>query len=180
MTVRPLMRRKITELEELFAASRIDEKTLKELEGELRFRQVPRAVALLAAVRSVLNGARSSRSDGPKPMPKQEVSASRQSELWDAIPPSEPTQSPATPTLPKPVTISSGGAPTMAMEDAYKVLRATPNSTWDSIEQTRRTLVQRAHPDNVAGMSEDRRSAIRSEANRANAAYSVLRQSRVG
>jgi DnaJ-domain-containing protein 1 len=174
------MQRKITELEELFAASRTDEKTLKELEDELQFRQVPRAVAILAAVRSVLNGARSSTSHGPKPVPRQEASPPRQSELWNAIPPSEPTQSPAIPTVPKTVTISSGGAPTMAMEDAYKVLRATPNSTWDSIEQTRRTLVQRAHPDNVAGMSEDKRSAIQSEANRANAAYSVLRQSRVG
>jgi DnaJ-class molecular chaperone len=67
----------------------------------------------------------------------------------------------------------------MTVEDAYKILRATASSTWESIEQSRRQLVQKAHPDNVVGLSADKRTAIQSEAKRVNVAYNVLRQVKI-
>lgn len=51
---RPLMQHGVGQLEQLFAASKADAKVLKQLENELRYRQVPRAVALLAEVQSAL------------------------------------------------------------------------------------------------------------------------------
>lgn len=51
---RPLMQHGVGQLEQLFAASKADSKVLRQLENELRFRQVPRAVALLAEVQGAL------------------------------------------------------------------------------------------------------------------------------
>jgi hypothetical protein len=168
------------ELEKLFATSHSDEKMLRALENELGFRQVPRAVALLADVQAVLNGTRHMTSSDPRPMTRQEPFPTRQPELWEAIPLPPPTSTPPM-TIPlRPRTEASESTPTMTVEEAYKILRATASSTWESIEQIRRQLVQKAHPDNVVGMSADKRSAIQSEANRANVAYSVLRRSRIG
>jgi len=58
------------------------------------------------------------------------------------------------------------------------VLKATPGSPWVSIEQTRRLLVQQAHPERVAAMSPDKRARVQAEARLANAAYALLRQVR--
>jgi hypothetical protein len=51
---RPLMQHGVGQLEQLFAASKTDQKVLKQLENELRYRQVPRAIALLAEVQAAL------------------------------------------------------------------------------------------------------------------------------
>ena len=48
----------IKQLEELFAASTTDPEVLKLIENELRYRQVPHALALLVQVQGALNGAR--------------------------------------------------------------------------------------------------------------------------
>ena len=45
---RPLMQHGVGQLEEMFANSKTDASTLKQLERELQYRQVPRALALLA------------------------------------------------------------------------------------------------------------------------------------
>lgn len=64
---RPLARHGIAQLEELFAASLVDEKILKNLETELRYRQVPRAVSLLAQVqRALYSGPTAALSDAPR------------------------------------------------------------------------------------------------------------------
>ena len=178
MTVRPLMRHKVTELEELFAASQADTETLKALEGELRCRHVPRAMVLLKAVQAKLTRTSPSTAGSPKPAPLQESSLPRPQRRATFFP-SAPTNScPAAPP-PKPSTLASDGEPMMTLEDAYKVLRAKEGTPWEVIEQTRRQLVQKAHPDNFGGLSADKRSAIQFEAKRANVAYSVLLQSRV-
>jgi hypothetical protein len=62
----------------------------------------------------------------------------------------------------------------MSEGDAYKVLKASPTSTWESIEQTRRHLVQQAHPEHMAMLSPERRTQVQQEARRANEAYAVL------
>jgi hypothetical protein len=48
----------VSQLEELFVKSKSDADVLRQLENELQYRQVPRAVALLAKVRAVMRGGR--------------------------------------------------------------------------------------------------------------------------
>jgi hypothetical protein len=47
----------VGQLEEMFAKGKADPKVLKQLEHELKYRQVPRAVALLAEVLAAIHGA---------------------------------------------------------------------------------------------------------------------------
>ena len=68
----------------------------------------------------------------------------------------------------------------MPLDDAYKVLKATPGATWDSIEQTRRTLVQQSHPSRWKALNVEKRAQVLAEANRVNAAYAALSQARCG
>src|SRR5258705_1847075 len=62
---RPLMPLGVAQLEELFARSKTDWQALKQLEHELQFRQVPRAVALLIEVRAAMSGNASAASTVP-------------------------------------------------------------------------------------------------------------------
>lgn len=66
----------------------------------------------------------------------------------------------------------------MPVEDAYKLLKATAGSTWESIEQTRRQLVQQSHPARLKSMNPERRAQALTEAKRVNAAYAALSQAR--
>jgi curved DNA-binding protein CbpA len=66
----------------------------------------------------------------------------------------------------------------MPLEDAYKLLKATPGSTWESIEQTRRLLVMASHPEKLKGLAEAKRVQVMAEASRVNAAYAVLSRAR--
>lgn len=62
--------------------------------------------------------------------------------------------------------------------DAY--LRVTAGTIWAEVEQSRSKIVQRSNPDNIAGLSAEKRLAIQTDAKRANVAYSVILQSRNG
>lgn len=197
---RPLMRHNIAQLEELFVASKADEMTLKKLEHELGFRQVPRAVALLTKVQGTLHGAAGASQALPPPAELSPRPKKPQPELWDSSPaPAIATATPSAPVPPavriaptataKPATApaealnpTSGPAipvPVMSINDAYKVMKATAGSTWGAIEQTRRQLVQQAHPERVATMSAEQRAQVQAEAKRANIAYAVLLAVRV-
>jgi DnaJ-domain-containing protein 1 len=66
----------------------------------------------------------------------------------------------------------------MPLEDAYKVLKTTAASTWESIEQTRRQMVQQSHPAHLKSMSAEHRNQALAEAKRVNAAYTALSQAR--
>ena len=68
----------------------------------------------------------------------------------------------------------------MPLEEAYKVLKATPGATWESIEQTRRTLVHQSHPSRWKTLSAEKRAQALAEAKRVNAAYAALSQTRCG
>jgi hypothetical protein len=61
---------------------------------------------------------------------------------------------------------------------AAEGLKATPGSTWESIEQTRRLLVLASHPEKLKVLAEGKRSQVLAEASRVNAAYAVLSQAR--
>jgi DnaJ-domain-containing protein 1 len=188
---RPLMQHGVGQLEELFAKSKSDQQVLKQLEFELQYRQVPRAVALLAEVQAAMYGL----SPAPAPATAAEAPAaptapSPQPSLWDnPSPPASRPRAPAptvlaTPTAarpviaPAPATIATPPVPVMPLEDAYKLLKATPGSTWESIEQTRRLLVRASHPEKFRGASEGKRSQALAEASRVNAAYAMLSRAR--
>lgn len=185
---RPLMQLGVGDLEGLFAKSKTDANVLKQLEHELQYRQVPRAVALLAEVQAAMYGAQPAAPAPPKPAP---VSAPtpQQSGLWErpatpaatptgvsvAAPrPAEPVKAPAVPKQPQPA------PPAMPVEDAYRLLKATAGSTWESIEATRRQMVQQSHPARLKSMSVERRSQALAEAKKVNAAYAALSQARCG
>lgn len=200
---RPLMQHGVAQLEQLFASSKLDQKVLKQLENELRFRQVPRAVSLLAEVQAVLvstsplgadrapaaASANSPMADGPellRPAPKQPG-------LWSVPPATDtapaPAPAPAAPVIkadpnttktePAPVAKSSGsGAFEVTLSDAYKMFKATPSSTWESIEKLRRQLVQACSPSRTRNLPLREQKDLLEQARRLNAAYEVLSRSR--
>ena len=186
---RPLMQLGVRDLEAMFARSKIDVKVLNQLEHELQYRQVPRAVALLAEVQAAIYGAKPA-APAPAP-PKSAPSPSpQQPGLWE-LPPTplngpvaapiaaprsaERIKPPAPPPAPKTL---QAAQPVMPVEDAYKLLKATAASTWESIEQTRRHLVLQSHPARLKSMSPERRLQTLAEAKRVNAAYLTLSQVR--
>lgn len=201
---RPLMQHGVGQLEDMFGSCRGNLQVLRQLENELQHRQVPRALALLEKVQAAIatSGAPTreppSRAHTTPPPPALEPP--RQPELWGQTPapvvppvrqtpspplavatapqsprPAPPVRTADTPAAPKPATPS---APTMPLEDAYKLLKATAGSTWESIEQTRRQLVQQANPSRVRSLSPERRASALDEARRVNAAYAALSQVR--
>ena len=64
--------------------------------------------------------------------------------------------------------------PAMTVEAAYACLKAAPASSWESIEQARREMVQLAHPERLVALSEDESLRAQASARRANAAYDLI------
>ncbi len=187
---RPLMQLGVGQLEELFAKSKADSKVLKQLEHELQYRQVPRAVALLAEVQAAMYGARDAGAPVPAATPAVPPSPlPRQPGLWEQPPATpvptlvaaKPAHAPAPTAAPTPVGTGNQvprAIQAMTIEDACKVLKTTPSATWESIEQTRRQLVQQSHPERVASMSPAGREQAQSNARLVNAAYATLSHAR--
>jgi hypothetical protein len=188
--LRPLMQHGVGKLEEMFATGKSDAKLLKQLEQELQYRQVPRAVALLAKVQAAMpGGAAAPQAPTVPASPPTRATApiSHQPDLWGrpAIPPvvspaaavraAAPAVRPQEPLL---VARSPASPLAMPLEEAYKVLKATPGATWNSIEQTRRTLVNQLHPSRWKPLSAEKRAQALAEAKRINAAYAALSQTR--
>lgn len=182
--LRPFFHSTIGQLEELFAKSKNDCKALRQLEDELQHRQVPRAVSLLeevkAATKKFASAARVPTSQlGPVEL------------TLPAGPGAPPTVNESIPLFP-PQSIASGERAekpaiakrppscTVSLDDAYKLLKATAGSTWESIEQTRRQLVRVAHPERLRSMSPDQRAQALVDAKCVNDAYAMLSQARCG
>lgn len=184
---RPLMQHGVGQLEALFASSKANVKILKQLEHELQFRQVPRALALLEQVQAAIPTAGTA--PAPAPAPGTLVPPVKQSDLWSQPPAIQPTAPPpsahrpsAQPAAPvsRPATVATPRpGPYMTFDDACKVLKVSPTSPWPEVEQVRRQLVQSSHPERVASLTPERREQVRAEALRVNAAYAVLSATRV-
>lgn len=188
---RPLMQHKIAQLEEMFARSKSETRVLKQLEDELQCRHVPRAVALLAQVQDALRDVASATGAAPQPHESRPVVMQLPSQRPGPAPSigaprpvtgaTSPTPSPSpgshlgAAAKPEP---QSRVAPEMTVEEACRVLRATPGAAWESIEQARRQLVQQAIPARLAAMSAVERSKVQEAARRANEAYGVLSRQR--
>jgi len=191
---RPLMQHGIAQLEAMFASSGTDPKVLKQLEGELKHRQVPRAVNLLSEVQASLRD--STRTDTAKggaqpphvlPPPvvsPQLVAQPRQPELWPlpgsakaAAGPSVHTMVPASAGNVHPPTrtaTEARPAPAISPDAAYLLLKATTTTPWELVEEARRQLVDAAHPSRLAALTPEKRAQVQDIARRANAAYAVL------
>ncbi len=203
---RPLMQHGVGQLEDMFGSCRGSLQVLRQLENELQYRQVPRALALLEKVQAAMAASgdvqREPPSRVPTTPPPSAPAPPKQPDLWGQAPASEvpavrPSPTPPVaavppPQVPRPApTVRTADAPpapkptapttpTMPVEDAYKLLKATAGSTWESIEQTRRQLVQQAHPSRLKAMSSERRAQQLIEARRVNAAYALLSIQRAG
>jgi hypothetical protein len=189
---RPLIQHAVVQLAELFSKSKADTRMLKQLEYELQHRQVPRAVALLAEVQAAMHEG----SVGETPVtvsPTSKIRAlasaagSQQPDLWAqpsetlVVVPPLCTVTPAAKPLEFPLATKPAiSTPAMPLEDAYKVLKATPGATWESIEQMRRLLVQGSQPSQSKSLSAEKRTLVLAEARRVNAAYAALSQIRCG
>ena len=164
---------------------------LKQLEDELQHRTVPRAVALLAEVHAAMKGA-------TRTPPSAVAAAQASASVPDAAPMQSITSNPPQTSAMLPgsaepreigAALKEKNAPNMvrslslpesamSLEDAYKVLKSTPGSTWESIEHTRRQLVQQSYPELLKSITTERRARLLADAKRVNAAYETVRQGR--
>ena len=188
---RPLMQFGVGNLEALFAKSKTDANALRKLEHELQYRQVPRAVALLAEVQAAISGITPG-ALAPVPPESSRPPAPQQTGLMQR------TATPATGSVTLPIVTPQQGKPikppapldvpktlpptqsVMPVDDAYKLLKATTSSTWESIEQNRRQMVMNSSPLITRSMSEERRSQLLAQAKLVNAAYAVLSAHQTG
>ena len=188
---RPLMQHGVGQLEEMFAKGKSDPKVLKHLELELQYRQVPRAVALLAEVQSAMYGGTPATPAVASPAhqtARAPAMAPVEPSLWERPPPALPAAIPVAiqprplaPAISPPVARpQSPPLPTMPLEEACKVLKTTPRAAWESIEQTRRLTAQQSHPSLLKQLNDEKRAQALNDAKRANAAYVVLQAARCG
>ncbi len=180
---RPLMQHGVGQLEALFASSKANFKVLKQLEHELQFRQVPRALALLEQVQAAIRAANSAAAPvttGPMPAKQPDLRTQPQA-MQPAAPPlpttaPRPSSQPTGPstTLLRPATGTPRATLAMTFDDACKLLKVSPSAPWQEVEQARRQLVQLSHPDRVISLTPERRDQLRAEARRVNTAYAVI------
>jgi len=172
---RPLMQLGIMELEALFAKSRRDTQVLRNLETELEHRQVPRARSLLDSVRAAMKATDATvpsaapgaaAADRPSAMPTQpELGLSK------PVPSAPPEIKVAAPVELNPARQFQEEGSIVPLSEAYRLLKANPGSSWESIELVRRQLVQRASP---AIAPTEQQVHLQEEANRINAAYKAI------
>jgi hypothetical protein len=62
----------------------------------------------------------------------------------------------------------------MSPEEASRVLQVSLGADWETIEKSRREIVQKSHPDKVRSLPPERRKALIDHARRANDAVQVL------
>jgi DnaJ-domain-containing protein 1 len=151
MATRPLMQNGIGALEAMYAESPADVKVLRSLQGELKHRQVPRAIALLQKVEKALQAEKTQevganlKPKPPEPAPVTELprlprkpDTGQQPALWDdADAPS--TSSAASSTAP------AAPAPSTSAPIAPKVLVPPPEAKHTSKTETPSMSVSEAY-----------------------------------
>jgi hypothetical protein len=203
---RPLIQSRIRDLEEIFAASKDKRDVLEQLEYELRYRQVPRALALLELVQRAKSTTGAGRAvESPSaahflaaPMEQPRLDASEaygplvtaaqlsllslptQAET-DRIPIRALVQSVIAsdhPIWPSGHVQPPPDSPSaMSSEDAYRHLKVAPGANWEAVEHARRVIVQKSSPLAIGASAAQRGPAI-ATARLANMAYAVLAANR--
>lgn len=210
MKNRPFFQSKIEELQQIFDASHGDRAVLKKLAAELKHRQVPKAVALLAKVKKVIDAVSPARTEAPSrqetdhpthaPTHKVVNCQSCQQRLRVELAterrrytcPSCKTKflvsfedgvfsvvfsSPAG-SGEEPMNRASADGAKLTLSEAYQIFGANADTSWETIEQTRRRLIQQYHPDKVAALGPKLRAVAEFEGKRINVAFNIIRKSR--
>ena len=201
MAKRPFISKRIDEMEQMFKSSGTELLTLRALENELVHRSTPRAVSLLKTVRrNLLLPQFIGNATDPNLFDPQSITT----KVANPVPPQraqhvpglalKPPQTPqpvsvTRPTNPPPRLVSRGepfpfpapveprldiGDAIMSPEEASRVLQVTLGADWETIEKSRREIVQKSHPDKVRSLPPERRKALIDHARRANDAVQVL------
>jgi hypothetical protein len=189
---RPLMQSRIQDLEDLFATSRAKLDVLRQLEHELQFRQVPRALTLLEQVQqaqasaSTATGGATAAGFPVRPMAAtgQQLSLLETPTLVCAPQVSGHTAVSGA-QVPVPTTMSAfpqptaqTPAPAMSLDAAHKLLKVAPGAPWDAVELARRKVVQPSSPL-TKGVTTDQRAKFLATARLVNEAYAVLASARI-
>jgi hypothetical protein len=201
---RPLMQSHIGDLEEMFSAYEGKLDVLRQLEHELRFRQMPRALALLERVQRAMATAGTGKPSSPPSPPAQPVAAVRPTvsvqgavvpanqmsilvpQAIEAHPEHRPVSmvsapvpsAPAAQVQPPRAPEAQPAPPPMSVADAYRLLNVAPGSSWETIERARRTAVQKSSPLGKGTPDAQGGAALRA-ARLANAAYKALAAARI-
>lgn len=170
---RPFQQLGIAGLEDLFVKSEGGLQVLRGLEYELRHRQVPRARSLLVKVRAAIKAVSTTEIGVAASPPRPEPPRQGESDLFEA----EHKPKSEEPAKVKAPAWAAGEVPVISLSDAYKALKATPGSSWEAIELTRRQLVQRASP--VVAI-DGKRQQLQRDADNINTAYKVIALDRIG
>lgn len=176
------MQSRIGDLEDLFATSSAKLDVLRQLEHELQFRQVPRALTLLEQVQRAQASASAATSGAGS-------ATGRAAAAGSAVRPMAATGQLSllpTPTLVRTPQVSghtaiSGAqapAPAMSLEAAHKILKVAPGVPWDAVELARRKIVQPSSPL-TNGVEADQRARFLATARLVNDAYAVLASARI-
>ena len=189
---RPLMQKEVELLEDVFAPDKAYLNEPEPPESERKFRHVPKAVVLLTEVQaavcpgtSVISPITSASSRALTIARTYEPAVLFEHPLASAR---VPLQTPVV-IHPRPASMALVllNPPAqellpiiISVDDACRLLNVTPGSTWESIEQARRSLVMSAHPSNVAMLSPNKRAKALAEAARVNAACLTLFTLRCG
>jgi len=197
---RPLMQRTIGDLEIMFSNSPADMTVLAQLAAELKHRNVPRAQALDQKVRKALNAVDTTKKSQAIDVrgesvvrPKTILAKSRekqanvsQAELWSEASTANTSSTPSGETRDVPIPQRNSDAPSpgkksptsddhsISVEEAYRILAAKPDSTWEALEMKRRQIVQLSSPSHTRHLSSDERSKLLSNARQVNQAYMTL------
>lgn len=201
---RPFIQKTIVELQALFEASIDNSAELRKLAAELSHRKVPKAVALAKKVADALNGpkteeTKNDRVTTPQSAPPppvnpvidcqgcgQKLRIKLSSEFQEYSCPSCKSKFHASfsgGVLSVVFVKSAGnGAKTddalLTLKDAYKLFNADETSPWESIELTRRRLIQQYHPDKVTALGPKLREVAEVEGKKINVAYDLLRKAK--
>lgn len=179
---RPLLKFRISDLEEMFAERSKDSVLLDRLQRELKYRKTPRAVALLQKV-----GAAVLRAESKTPSSVQlskQPTTSKPSitcvPLRDTSAEPLPMVFPVQEAPHNPSKSLAGGqtSPPTEVGQAYALLKISPGSSWESIELARQKLVQRASPAITSSMRAGDRARLNERAALVNVAYALLAKQR--
>lgn len=173
---RPLQQLGIGGLEDLFVKSEGELQVLRDLEYELRHRQVPRARSLLVKVRATIKSAPTTEIGVAAAPHLPESPEYVGGDLFEVEHVACQQSKSEEPVQVKSSAWAARESSIMSLSDAYKALKATPGSSWESIELTRRQLVQRASP---AVAIDDKRQQLQRDAENINSAYQVIALDRV-
>ncbi len=188
-TNRPFARLGIADLEEIFNEQCGDLTSLSNLNHELSFRQVPRALALQERIRkaelhlakstiSNLNEVPSTSIIGTSKSPQTK---NGQLNLLSQTPKDTDARSEvALPTSKLSTPSEAQPLPQIAIDDAYKILKVSVEEVWEKIEMTRRSVVQKSSPIATKGIPEVQIIKRLSEARLANDAAIVIAARRCG